>query len=91
LIAILGHTDCGMAQVTKKRDRFVSGLVERAGWDPSVAARHFDRLAPRYEIGDAIEFTVAEARRLRRQYPKLLVAPLFYTVEDDRLGQLQAG
>jgi carbonic anhydrase len=88
-IALLGHTDCGMVQVTRKRDAFVSGLVERAGWDPATAARHFDRFAHRYEIGDAIEFTVSEAKRLRRQYPRLLVAPLLYTIDDDRLAQIR--
>lgn len=88
-IALLGHTDCGMVQVTGKRDSFVRGLVERAGWDPVTAARHFDRFAHRHEIGDAIEFTVFEAKRLRRQYPRLLVAPLLYTVEDDRLAQIR--
>lgn len=88
-IALLGHTDCGMVQVTRKRDTFVRGLVERAGWDPDAAARHFDRFAHRYEIGDAVEFTVTEAKRLRRQYPRLLVAPLLYTIDDDRLAQIR--
>ncbi len=88
-IALLGHTDCGMVQVTKKRDAFVQGLVERAGWNPMAAGRHFDRFAHRYEIGDPVEFTVAEARRLRRIYPRLLVAPLLYTVDDDRLAQIR--
>jgi carbonic anhydrase len=90
-IALLGHSDCGMVQVTRKRDQFVSGLVERAGWGPAAAERHFDRFAHRYEIGDAAEFTVAEAKRLRRRYPRLLVAPLFYSVEDDRLAQIRIG
>jgi carbonic anhydrase len=89
-IALLGHTDCGMVEVTRKRDSFVRGLVERAGWAPAAAARHFDRFAHRYEISDAVEFTVLEAKRLRRQYPRLLVAPLLYTIEDDRLAQIAA-
>jgi carbonic anhydrase len=88
-IALLGHTDCGMVQVTRRRDSFVRGLVERAGWNAEQAERHFDRFAHWYEIGDAIEFTVAEAKRLRRKYPRLLVAPLLYTVEDDRLAQIR--
>lgn len=88
-IALLAHTDCGMVQVTKKRDEFVQGLVERAGWTAEKAAKHFDRFAHRHEIGDAVEFTVRETRRLRRQYPKVLVAPLLYNVEDDRLAQVR--
>jgi carbonic anhydrase len=88
-IALLGHTDCGMVHVTRRRDEFVDGLVERAGWDATKAARHFDRFAHRYEITDTIQFTVVEAKRLHRQYPRLLIAPLLYSVEDDRIAQIQ--
>ena len=64
-------------------------LVERAGWEADAAERHFDQFAPHYEIHDAVEFTVAEAGRLRQQYPALLVAPLPYTVDGDRLAQIR--
>jgi carbonic anhydrase len=87
-IALLAHSDCGMAHVTGKRADFVRGLVERAGWSPAEAERHFHASAPRHEIGDPVAFVVAEARRLRRRYPKLLVAPFLYTVDDDRLAQI---
>jgi carbonic anhydrase len=88
-IALLGHSDCGMVGVTGKRDQFVRGLVERGGWDSAAATRHFDRFAHRHEIGDAVRFTLTEARRLRRRYPRVLIAPLFYSVEDDRLAQIR--
>ncbi|MGH7467796.1 MAG: carbonic anhydrase [Longimicrobiales bacterium] len=87
-IAVIGHTDCGMVQVTRKRASFVQGLVERAGWDAEAAGRHFDRFAHRHEIGDAVEFTVNEAKRLRRQHSRLLVAPLLYSIDDHRLAQI---
>jgi carbonic anhydrase len=86
-IALLGHTDCGMVGVAKKRDAFIAGLM-RVGWTEDAAAAHFDRSAPRYEIGGALEFTVAEAARLRNRFPKVLVAPLMYAVEDDSLLQI---
>lgn len=89
-IVLIGHTDCGMADVTKKRDRFVHGLVDRGGWVADAARKHFDEFAHRHEIGDPIAFTVAETKRLRLQYPKLLVAPLLYAVENDRLAQVVA-
>ena len=89
-IALLAHTDCGMVHVTSKRELFVRGLVERAGWSPDEAERHFQAAASRHEIGDPVAFVVAEAERLRRRYPKLLVAPFLYTVNDDRLVQIVA-
>ena len=87
-LALLAHTDCGMAHVTAKRDAFVRGLVERGGWPAHQAAAHFDRYAERYQIGEAVEFVCGEADRLRRLYPKTQVTPLLYRVEDDRLVQI---
>jgi carbonic anhydrase len=87
-IALLAHTDCGMVDVRKKRAAFIRGLAERAGWDETRAAKHFDEWVPRYEIDDAVEFVVQEADRLKAAYPALLIAPLLYRVEDDRLLQI---
>jgi len=87
-LALLAHTDCGMAHVTAKRRPFVRGLVERAGWTEAQAAAHFDECAARYELGDPVAFVAAEARRIRGLYPGLLVAPFLYHVEDDRLAQI---
>jgi carbonic anhydrase len=87
-IALLAHTDYGMAHVTEKRDAFVRGLVEWGGCTEEAASRHFAEHASRYEIGDPLEFVVAEAARLQSYYPRLIVAPLLYTVEDDRLTQI---
>jgi carbonic anhydrase len=87
-LALLAHTDCGMAHVTAKRRPFVRGLVERAGWSEARAAAHFDESAARYELGDPLAFVAAEARRIRGLYPGLLVAPFLYRVEDDLLAQI---
>jgi carbonic anhydrase len=87
-IALLAHTDCGMAHVTAKHEPFVAGLMERGGWTRASAERHFAEAATRYEIGDPARFAVDEVRRLRTRYPRVLVAPFLYTVEDDRLAQL---
>ena len=88
-LAILAHTDCGMAQVTAKRDAFVRGLAERGGWTPEAAAAQFDHYAARYQIGEAVAFVTGEARRLRSLYPGIKVVPLMYRVEDDRLVQVR--
>jgi carbonic anhydrase len=87
-LALLAHTDRGMAHVTQKRADFVRGLTERAGWAAEAAAAHFDRYAARYQIGDAMTFVREEAARLRLLYPKVLIAPLMYDVDSDPLAQI---
>ena len=87
-IALLAHTDCGMSHVSEKRDSFIRGLVERAGCDRDNAARQFDKYAEIYQIGDPIKFILAETARLQGLYPKVLIAPLLYKVEDDQLEQI---
>ena len=87
-IALIAHTDCGMAHVTEKRDIFVRGLVEWGGCNEEDALRHFAKHASNYEIGDPVQFVVSEATRIQNFYPNIMVAPLLYRVEDDRLVQI---
>ncbi len=87
-IALLAHTDCGMSRVSEKRDPFIRGLVARAGYDRDGAAKQFDEYAGSHQIGDPITFILAETARLQGLYPKILIAPLLYKVEDDRLEQI---
>jgi len=90
-IALLAHTNCGMVNLMSKRERFIAGLVDKAGWDREWAETHFMHFAPIYEIGNEVDFVLSEAKRLRLRYPKLLVAPLLYRVEDGQLYQLREG
>jgi carbonic anhydrase len=87
-LALLAHTDCGMTNLADKREAFVRGLMARGGWNEASASRQFAQYAARYEIGDPIEFVMAEAVRLRHLYPGIIIAPLLYTVEDDLLLQI---
>lgn len=88
-IALLAHTDCGMSVVMSKRDAFIAGLVSRAGWTPTSAAEHFDDYARHHHIGDAVEFVVTEAARIRALFPAVRVAPLVYRVDSDLLVQVE--
>ena len=63
--------------------------VQRAGWDQEWAEQHFMHFSPMYEIGNEVDFVLSEAKRLRLRYPKILVAPLLYRVEDNLLYQLK--
>jgi len=84
-IALIGHNNCGMANLIDRKEQFVRGLVEKAGWKKGRAEEHFMHFAPMFEIGNEIDFTLFEARRLRLRYPNTPVAPLFYQVEDNLL------
>jgi carbonic anhydrase len=88
-IALIGHSDCGMVNVMARQETFIDGLVDNAGWDAEWAEEHFHHFAPMFEIGNAMDFTLSEAKRLRLRYPRILVAPLHYRVEDNRLYLLR--
>jgi carbonic anhydrase len=87
-MALIGHTDCAMSRVTQQRDAFVSGMVQRAGWQSHEAAQYFQRYASSAHIGDPTDYTMRETTRLRRRFPGILVAPLLYQVEDNQLVQI---
>ncbi len=88
-IALIGHNNCGMVNLVSRKDAVIQGLVERAGWEREQAEEHFLRFAPTFEIGNEVDFVLSEAKRLRLRYPKILVAPLLYRVEDNRLYGIQ--
>lgn len=87
-IALIGHNHCGMVNIDARKDLFVTGLVENAGWEKEKAEEHFRQYAPMFEIGDEVDFVLSEAKRLRLRYPGIKVAPLIYLVEDGRLYQV---
>jgi carbonic anhydrase len=85
-LALIGHNQCGMVNLAARKEQFVRGLVENAGWEQQMAEDHFNHFAPLFEIGNEIDFTLSEAARLRQRYPGILVAPLLYRVEDSLLS-----
>jgi carbonic anhydrase len=90
-IALLGHTNCGMVNLVARKEQFINGLVEDAGWDREFAEQHFNQFAPMFEIGNETDFVLSEAARLRQRYPKILVAPMIYKVEDNRIYLVREG
>jgi carbonic anhydrase len=84
-IALVGHNNCGMCGLHRRREQFVNGLVENAGWERQRAEDHFNAFAPIFEIGNEIEFVKEEAGRLNRRYPKIPVVPMIYKLEDNRI------
>jgi carbonic anhydrase len=90
-IALIGHNNCGMVNLASRKEQFIDNLVVNAGWTQTQAEEHFTSLAPLFEIGNEIDFVLNEADRLRRRYPKILVAPMLYRVEDNLLYLLNEG
>jgi len=84
-IALLAHNQCGMVNLVARKELFIRGLVENAGWTMQAAEEHFNGFAPMFEIGNEIDFVLSEVQRLRVRYPKVLVAPLLYRLEDNML------
>lgn len=84
-IALIGHNECGMANLFEKKEQFIQGLVANGGWNREWAEEHFFQFAPIFEIGNSIDFVLCEASRLRLRYPKILVAPMYYSIESNLL------
>lgn len=87
-IALIGHNNCGMEKLDVQKAEFVDGMVRNAGWKPENAESHFENLSPFFEIGDAIEFLLCETDRLRKRYPKVKVAPLYFDEPSGKLLQI---
>lgn len=88
-IALIGHNNCGMVNLSARKSQFIEGLAETAGWDREWAEEHFMHFAPMFEIGNEVDFVLSEAKRLRLRYPKIQIAPLMYLVEDNKLYHLR--
>ncbi|MEI8176602.1 MAG: carbonic anhydrase [Candidatus Omnitrophota bacterium] len=84
-IALIGHNHCGMVNLIQRKKEFIDGLVKGAGWRREAAEEHFMNLALMHEIGNEVDFIMSETDRLRKRYPKIAIAPLYYRVEDNQL------
>ena len=84
-IVLIGHDNCGMVNLVSRKNEFINGLVNTAGWESDKAEEHFFHYAPMFEIGNEIDFILSETKRLRLRYPKIIIAPLFYLVENNKL------
>jgi len=88
-IALIGHNHCGMVNLISRKTQFIQGLVDAAGWDKDQAEDHFLHFAPMFEIGNEVDFIMSETKRLRLRYPKIMIAPMLYLVEDNSLNLIR--
>ena len=84
-IALIGHNNCGMVNLISRKGQFINGLINNAGWNKERAEEHFMNFAPMFEIGNEIDFVISEAIRLRLRYPKIIIVPMLYQIEDNRI------
>lgn len=84
-VALIAHTNCGMVNLTSKKEKFIDGLIKNAGWTKEQAENHFNSFAPFFEIENETEFIVSESKRLKEKYPPITFVPLLYNVEDNKL------
>lgn len=84
-LVLLGHTQCAMVNLLARKEQFIQGLIDNAGWNRDAAEKHFTEFSAQFEIGDEVSFLQSEAKRLRATYPKVMVCPMMYRVEDNRL------
>lgn len=84
-IALIAHNNCGMVNLLSRREKFIQNLVDKAGWERQNAIDHFLQFAPMFEIGNETDFVLSEVKRLRLRYPTIMVAPLMYILESNKL------
>lgn len=89
-IVLIGHNQCGMVDLMSRKEQFIQGLVEGAGWDKEKAEEHFAQFVPIFEIGNEIDFVLSETKRLKSKYPKIIILPLMYRVEDNLLYMIRS-
>ncbi len=51
-IALISHNNCGMVNLNSRKEAFIQGLVDSAGWNRRSAEEHFSHFAPLFEIGN---------------------------------------
>ena len=84
-VALIAHTNCGMVNLTSKKEKFVGGLIKNAGWTKEQAENHFNSFAPFFEIENEKDFIVSESKRLKEKYSLIIFVPMLYNVDDNRL------
>ncbi len=84
-MALIAHNSCAMSNTADHRDAFVTVLSQKYNWNREQALDFFDNHARSHDIGNEIDFVLQEANRLSALFPGLMVVPILFRVEDDRL------
>jgi carbonic anhydrase len=82
---LIGHTDCGMVKLKERKQIYINGIIENAGWNYKDAEDFFERNISIFEIDNEVVSVSNEVKRLRKEFPLLTVCPMLYRVEDNLL------
>lgn len=83
-LAMIGHNDCGMTKVCEAASKMVDAFVNQ-GWKREIAQQYVDKNKQRYSMQDELDGLEQEFVRLKGIFPKLMIAPLFTCLFDNRL------
>lgn len=87
-IAIMGHSDCAMARIDQCRREFAATVGACSSLSDDEVAAMYTTGLDAFGFDDPAAQTLRQADALRRLFPQLLIAPLYYDVEDHRIYQL---
>ncbi len=83
--ALIGHNKCGMRNLKSKKDQIINGLCEISNWEKQKAENHFKESELVFEVFEEMEFTLNQVKSLRKEYPNIIIVPMMYILEDDKL------
>lgn len=83
-LMMIGHNDCGMCKVEESKPSLVNALVEQ-GWDRQMAKMYVDKHGNRHAIKDELGALRDEFVRIRKLFPRMLIAPMFVSLFDSKL------
>jgi carbonic anhydrase len=83
-LVLIGHNDCGMSKLVEKAPLVVNAFVEQ-GWSRDAAEEYVAKQAKRHSIDDELGALKEEYLRLRKIFPRIVIAPLFVCLHDSRL------
>ena len=84
-MAIIGHNHCGMGVVKNQGSQIIQGLTNDHGWTQNDALSHYNEGVAKYAIPGEIDAVLKMAQNLKLQYENLLVVPMMYLLEDNKL------
>lgn len=87
-ICVIGHTDCAMCKVSHMTGTMTKSLVDDHGWEMLDARDQEIMLHQVFALDDSMRTAWDHAARLAKRFPRAIVAPLLYRVEDGALVQI---
>lgn len=81
---LIAHNDCGMAKVPAAAPHVVQSFVEQ-GWSREAAEAYVQKQGASHAISNELDALRDEYIRLRSYFKRLVIAPLFVCLHDNKL------